>query len=90
MEVRRNGYIDLRNGDNNNGASGVLFDGGNCLLRCVGSVVGLFFSCGGSISKMDSLCGMGRNVRVDVCSHVCIWIKFQIFCLAECFLMGER
>ena len=30
---------------------------------------------------------MDRNVRVNVCSHVGIWIVFLIFCLAECFVM---
>ena len=32
---------------------------------------------------------MGRNVRVDGCSHVCIWIEFMIFCFAGCFVMDE-
>ena len=32
---------------------------------------------------------MGRHVRVDVCSHVCIWIEFLIFCSARYFVMGE-
>ena len=33
--------------------------------------------------------GMGRNVRVYVCSHICTWIEFLIFCLAGCFVMDE-
>ena len=32
---------------------------------------------------------MGQNVRVDVCSHVSIWIELLIFCLAECLVMSE-
>ena len=32
---------------------------------------------------------IGRNVRIDVYSHVCIWIEFLIFCLAGCYVMGE-
>ena len=32
---------------------------------------------------------MGRNAKVDVCSHVGIYIIFRIFCLVECFVKGE-
>ena len=32
---------------------------------------------------------MCRNVRVDVCSHICIWIECLIFCFAGCFVMGD-
>ena len=31
---------------------------------------------------------MGRDVRVDVCSHVCTSIEFQIFCLAGSIVTG--
>ena len=33
---------------------------------------------------------MGQNVRVDVRSHVCIWIEFLIFGLAGCFVKKNK
>ena len=69
-------------------------------LQCIGSVWGVIrervwgFFHDGSGSGMvdggggDGLC-MGWNMRVDVCSHIDIWIIFVIFCLAGCFVMGQ-
>ena len=45
--------------------------------------------CWGIFSRGGWVICMGRNARVDVCSHVCIWIEYLIFCLAGCFLMGD-
>ena len=86
MGVHGDGYKDLMKEDGTYGALGVLFDGGKWYLWCIGCVVTLF---GGEVNSGGGLvmC-MGRNVRVDVCSNVCIWIELLIFCLAGCFVMG--
>ena len=58
--VHRDRCKDLMEEDDTYGASGVLFDGGKCYLRCVVCVMGLFvgdiFSSGDNIGKVGGLC----------------------------------
>ena len=59
MGVHGDGYKDLMAEDGTHRVSGVLFDGGKCI---VGLSMGGIFSCGGSIGKVDGLC-----VWVEIC-----------------------